>query len=250
MAKKKRRVEQNRSSRASQSSRAPWHFLAGAAFILIATFICYCARHLGRLYLGRSAICADESDAAQLGRAGGYLDSSDIAAAMVSAGAHDVLDRISHRRHESDALSHRQRAAACDQQHPDLAAAAKAGDAWRTSRRVHFCMHPVMVESVAWVTERKNCLSMVFYLLAARTYLAWVGDRGLWVGGSGSGIGGNQNEQSTTHDPRPTTPTHDRRPTTDDPRPTTYDFIFSPSPFSFAACSAKPSRPRCRSRFF
>ncbi|MGH7179943.1 MAG: tetratricopeptide repeat protein [Tepidisphaeraceae bacterium] len=34
-----------------------------------------------------------------------------------------------------------------------------------------FALHPAMVESVAWVTERKNVLSMVFYLLAARAYL-------------------------------------------------------------------------------
>ena len=34
-----------------------------------------------------------------------------------------------------------------------------------------FALHPVMVESVAWVTERKNVLSLVFYLLAMRVYL-------------------------------------------------------------------------------
>jgi tetratricopeptide (TPR) repeat protein len=34
-----------------------------------------------------------------------------------------------------------------------------------------FALHPVMVESVAWVTERKNVLSLVFYLLAMWVYL-------------------------------------------------------------------------------
>jgi tetratricopeptide (TPR) repeat protein len=36
---------------------------------------------------------------------------------------------------------------------------------------VLFALHPVQVESVAWVTERKNVLSAVFYLAAALAYL-------------------------------------------------------------------------------
>lgn len=53
---------------------------------------------------------------------------------------------------------------------------------------VLFLVHPVEVESVAWITERKNTLSLFFYLLAAIAYIKFLagrqaGDR--WYQGRG-----------------------------------------------------------------
>ena len=38
-----------------------------------------------------------------------------------------------------------------------------------------FALHPVHVESVAWISERKNVLSGLLYLLALASYLNWAG---------------------------------------------------------------------------
>ncbi len=60
---------------------------------------------------------------------------------------------------------------------------------------VVFALHPVQVESVAWVTERKNTLSGVFYLAAIWSYLRFTGDlstsashRRRWIAYGGSAL--------------------------------------------------------------
>jgi protein O-mannosyl-transferase len=40
-----------------------------------------------------------------------------------------------------------------------------------------FCVHPLCVESVAWISEEKNTLSLFFYLTAAYAYFNWRSDQ-------------------------------------------------------------------------
>jgi len=64
-----------------------------------------------------------------------------------------------------------------------------------------FALHPVQVESVAWVTERKNVLSAVFYFSAALAYLKYSGI-GNKNGKIFQGEMAPSNQESPPHPPR------------------------------------------------
>jgi tetratricopeptide (TPR) repeat protein len=55
------------------------------------------------------------------------------------------------------------------------------GAAWRSGLvAALFAVHPLHVESVAWITERKDVVSACFWLLAMAVYTAFVRERRLW----------------------------------------------------------------------
>jgi protein O-mannosyl-transferase len=55
------------------------------------------------------------------------------------------------------------------------------GAVWRSAAAAAlFAIHPLHVESVAWVSERKDILSGVFFLLTMAAYLRYVRDPSLW----------------------------------------------------------------------
>ncbi|HWB20938.1 MAG TPA: hypothetical protein VG711_11605, partial [Phycisphaerales bacterium] len=51
---------------------------------------------------------------------------------------------------------------------------------WSLLGTLVFALHPLRVESVAWISERKDVLSMVFALLTLLAYVAWAQRSGAW----------------------------------------------------------------------
>lgn len=63
---------------------------------------------------------------------------------------------------------------------PDPAANERIGRVAGWGAALLLAVHPVCVESVAWITEQKNTPSLCFVLLAAWTYLGFAARRRRW----------------------------------------------------------------------
>lgn len=60
---------------------------------------------------------------------------------------------------------------------------------WRSAAvAAIFAVHPLRVESVAWVAERKDVLAVFFGLLAMHSYVTYVRHRRFWIAGYGAAL--------------------------------------------------------------